>query len=347
MRLDQLTFSRFIAAIAVVIYHFGLEVYPFNLKELYPFFKQGNIAVSYFFLLSGFIMIIAYHQYKKVAFLAYIKNRFARIYPVYFLALLILLLFKLRYHNDGEFGDFFLNLVMIQSWFPGKALSFNFPAWSLGVEFFFYALFPLLFNRYYAQFSLKKLCFMVIPFFIMSQLLFHWGMYSNWYHGYPSKSHELLFYFPPMHLSEFLIGNLAGLFFVKRWSTAKKNYDFLILSFVCLLPAILYYNIYFEFHNGLLALVFIPLIVCISMNEGILSKISAYKPLIFLGEISYGIYILQSPIFAWTKAILKDYNINNETTKFYISLLILVVIAALSYQFIEAPLRKIIKKISI
>lgn len=343
MRLNQLTFSRFIAAIAVVIYHFGLEVYPFKLKELQPFFKQGNIAVSYFFLLSGFIMIIAYHHYKKINFLAYIKNRFARIYPIYLLALFILLSFKLYYHKSGEFNDFFLNVFMIQSWIPGKALSFNSPAWSLAVEFFFYAVFPILFNKYYTKLSLNKLFLVALSVFIISQLLFHWGIFSNFYQGYPSKSHDLLFYFPPMHLSEFLIGNIAGLLFVKKLSNHKKNYDFYILFLGCLLPILLFYNTFLNFHNGLLAIVFIPLIVFMSMNKGLFTSISKYKPFIFLGEISYGIYILQNPIFAWTKAILKDQSVTNETAKFYVSVFMLVLISALSYHFIETPLRNKIK----
>lgn len=345
MRIDQLTFSRFIAAIAVVIYHYGLDCYPFNTMALNPLFKQGNIAVSYFFLLSGFIMVIAYGQFKKVAFTAYIKNRFARIYPVYVLALIILFAFKVNYNRPSEIGDLFLNLFMIQSWFPGKALSYNYPAWSIAVEFFFYGLFPLLFNKFYSRLPFKKIATPILILFIVSQIIFHLGIFSPYYQGYPSVSHEALFYFPPMHLSEFLIGNLAGLYFVKKHSIASENYDFWILLLGAFLCIILYNNTYFNFHNGLLAIVFIPLIICISANNGIVTKFSKYKPLLFLGEISYGVYILQNPIFAWTRAILKDNNITSETTKFYTSLVMLIVIAALSYRFIEAPLRKAIKQL--
>lgn len=345
MRLDQLTFSRFIAAMAVVIYHYGLEVYPFNSGPLQFFFSQGNIAVSYFFILSGFIMVIAYHHYKKIAFLTYLKKRFARIYPVYFLALILLLAFKIYYHKNSELGNLFLNIIMIQSWIPGKALSFNYPAWSLAVEFFFYALFPFLFNTFYSRISIKKLVLPILSLFIISQLVFHWGIYSAYYKGYPSKFHEFLFYFPPMHLAEFLVGNLAGLYFIQKRSNKERNYDVILLVLLCLIPLMVFYNPDLNFHNGLLAILFIPIILLISANNGFISTICKYKPLIFLGEISYGIYILQNPIFAWTKALLKDYQITNETTKFYIATLVLILIASLSFIFIETPLRKILKKI--
>ncbi|MBO0592581.1 acyltransferase [Cellulophaga sp. E16_2] len=345
MRLDQLTFSRFIAAIAVVIYHYGLEVYPFNLTPIQHLFQQGNIAVSYFFMLSGFIMIIAYHHYKEIDFLAYIKKRFARIYPVYFLALIFVLAFKIYYHKESELGNLFLNLTMLQSWIPGKALSFNYPAWSLAVEFFFYALFPYVFNTYYSKISFKKLIIPIVSIFSISQLLFHWGIYSEYYEGYPSKFHDFLFYFPPMHLAEFLIGNLAGLYFIKVFLNKRKNYDLVIMLLLCLVPLAIYYNSTLNFHNGLLAILFIPLILLISANTGFITTFSKYKPLVFLGEISYGIYILQSPIFAWTKAFLKDNQITNETSKFYIATLVLILCSALCFIYIETPLRKILKKI--
>ncbi|WP_158976400.1 acyltransferase [Cellulophaga sp. L1A9] len=345
MRLDQLTFSRFIAAIAVVIYHYGLEVYPFNLTPIQGLFKQGNIAVSYFFILSGFIMIIAYHKYKKIAFLAYIKKRFARIYPVYFLALIIVLAFKIYYHKDSQLGDLLLNLTMIQSWIPGKALSFNYPAWSLSVELFFYVLFPFLYNTFYSKIAFSKLVVPILSIFAISQLLFHWGIYSASYEGFPSKFHDFLFYFPPMHLAEFLIGNLAGIYFIKKLSSSEKNYDLIIFILFGLIPFVLFYNTDFIFHNGLLAVLFLPIIILMSANKGLLTTLSKYKPLVFLGEISYGIYILQSPIFAWTKAFLKDNQFTNETSKFYIATAVLILSSALCFIYIETPLRKILKKI--
>ena len=92
MRIEQLTFTRFIAAIAIVIFHFGKGIYPFGSGLLSTIINNANVAVSYFFTLSGFVMIIAYGASNKmINARKYYINRVAKIYPVYFLSLLLML----------------------------------------------------------------------------------------------------------------------------------------------------------------------------------------------------------------------------------------------------------------
>lgn len=100
MRIDQLTFTRFIAAILMAIFHFEKESPLFNNSYLDFIIRKANIGVSYFFVLSGFVMIIAYSNQKKIYWKTYLKNRFARIYPIYFSSLLLVL-----------FGQFFIKKV--------------------------------------------------------------------------------------------------------------------------------------------------------------------------------------------------------------------------------------------
>src|SRR6266481_3833483 len=92
MKIEQITFTRFLAAIAIVIFHFGRGIFPFNSEMISFLFAKAGVGVSYFFILSGFVMIIAYGKKSKISPLAYYKNRFARIYPVYLIAILLLLI---------------------------------------------------------------------------------------------------------------------------------------------------------------------------------------------------------------------------------------------------------------
>jgi peptidoglycan/LPS O-acetylase OafA/YrhL len=146
MRIEQLTFTRFIAALLIVIFHYGLDILPFNLNR--QMFSGANVGVSYFFVLSGFVMIIAYHKKQRISAFEYLRNRFARIYPLYMLALLLFLAYRMVGTNVPiRIDEVVLSSFMIQSWIPGKALLLNFPGWTLSVELFFYVSVPLLFSR--------------------------------------------------------------------------------------------------------------------------------------------------------------------------------------------------------
>ena len=344
MRIEQLTFTRFIAAISIVIYHYGKNTFPFNQSFLPGIFEQANVGVSYFFILSGFVMVIAYSKYSYIHFKDYIKRRLARIYPVYLLASLILLPYLFIANHNILFTDILLNLSMLQSWFPSKALSFNVPAWSLSVEMFFYTSFPLLINKIYAGKTLKSIFLIVLSVFVVSQLIFHFLIFSNYYQGYPSFSHSLSFYFPLLHINEFLIGNLAGFWFIHKKQIRSNN--LLLLVLFALLLVLLVADLPVNFHNGLLAILFVPIIVLLSSNKSLITRVFKNKIFVFLGEISYGIYILQFPVFSWCKSVLKHFEITNAHVVFYIGLTILIALSALSYTYVERPLRKRINKLS-
>ena len=111
MRSEQLTFTRFFAAISIVIFHFGKNISPFNDSTIKVLFSQAHIGVSYFFLLSGFIMILAYKEKGEIEFIDYIKRRFARIYPVYGLAILLLIVHQLIASHSLNYQGIFLNLA--------------------------------------------------------------------------------------------------------------------------------------------------------------------------------------------------------------------------------------------
>ena len=100
------------------------------------------------------------------------------------------------------------------------------------------------------------------------------------------------------------------------------------------------YPIGLNFNDGALGLIFVPLILLISLNSGKLSAILKIKFLIFLGDISYGIYIFQKPIFIWSVVLFKYVHIDNLTAKFYLAIFFLMSVSALSYIFIETPLRR-------
>jgi peptidoglycan/LPS O-acetylase OafA/YrhL len=103
-----------------------------------------------------------------------------------------------------------------------------------------------------------------------------------------------------------------------------------------------------NFHNGLMAVLFIPLIYFISCNNGFLTKIFSLKPLEYLGEISYAVYIVHIPVLYILRMILWEYfKVYESNAVFWVYMIILLFVSALFYQFIEKPLREYLKKLNI
>lgn len=343
MRIEQITFTRFIAAISIIIYHYALKLFPFNSKYISYMFTHAYVGVSFFFILSGFVMVFAYGKKSSLSTADYFRNRFARIYPVYLLAILLILVHYVLNMQPIDLSGLLLNIFVIQAWIPAKAISFNSPGWSLTVEFFFYAAFPFLLKYVYSRYNHRQLLLPILLIWVASQVFFNWGISSPINGGVGTEGHNFLFYFPVLHLNEFLIGNIAGLFFINMDRKWFGRYDWLIVALGVVLLLLLKFPIGINYHNGFLAIIFVPIILLLSMNTGWLTQLFNKKALVFLGEISYGIYILQYPVFTWSRSVLKRLHITDPLIIFYSSTLMLILASAISYQYIETPLRNKIK----
>lgn len=341
MKISQITFTRFLAAMAIVISHFNKDLFLYKINYISDIFLHANVGVSYFFILSGFIMIVAYHRKDKIEYFDYYRNRFARIYPLYVLGLLLYLITR---YSNFSFYKGFLYLFGLQSWIPGEAMILNFPGWSISVEFLFYLLFPWLYNYLYSKGN-KSIWIITVIIWIITQVFCNLYSASSYYQGPHTESHELLYYFPLMHINEFLAGNLAGLYFVKN--SGQKNYDVpVVIIFGLLLLSLIFLPLFY--HNGLMGILFIPLIILISRNNGVLTKIFSLKPLQYLGEASYAVYITHIPVLYILRELLKQGNYNfSIDIVFGIYIVVLVITCILFYQFIEKPLRDYLKSLKL
>jgi peptidoglycan/LPS O-acetylase OafA/YrhL len=166
-QIGALTSFRGIAALIVVVHHFAYYTLPQTGKFLSSyshFFKNGYLCVDFFFILSGFIMAHVYAndfygQVDKSDYWKYLRARFARIYPLHLFTLLVLIsleLIKLLAGGENSFtGKFNLtalaaNIFLLQAFDLSCPPLFwcgtywNEPAWSISVEFIIYAFFPFI-----------------------------------------------------------------------------------------------------------------------------------------------------------------------------------------------------------
>ena len=90
-KLDQLTTTRFIAALSVVLFHSARNL---DIFKFLPMLTAGPAAVSYFYVLSGFVMALVYYRPgKPFIFSKYWLARFSRIYPVYIFSFILTCLY--------------------------------------------------------------------------------------------------------------------------------------------------------------------------------------------------------------------------------------------------------------
>lgn len=347
MRIEQLTFTRFIAAISIVIFHYGGDSFLFNNKYLSFIFKQANIGVSYFFILSGFVMTIAYWNRSDFSMRQYLINRLARIYPLYLFALILYLASSL--FTGSNITTVLLNIAMLQSWFPDMALTLNSPGWSISVEFFFYLTFPILLSTLKQQ-NFKYVAVVLILFWITSQVIY--TLLINQTIPLSIYQTKDIYYLPLLHLNEFLVGILTGIYYLKQKQghSLKTPNSGLIAIMLVLIILALKFPLGLSYHNGLLALLFAPLIYLISINQTKIAHLFSKRAFVYLGEISFGIYLLQAPVWR----IASDYRLEkylgiqksingDDTHLFLIKLFILLLSSAITFHLIENPLRQKIR----
>jgi len=347
LALDRLTFTRFIAAITVVFFHFTAGIPPFDNKQVASLLRNGPLAVSYFFVLSGFVMFSVYGSQCDKGFdtMKYWIARFARIYPVYLLGVLGILLI-----GNHSLGDIFLQLTLMQSWSPAHALKVNDPAWSLSTEAFFYLIFPFL-GRVPVSIGLPATTVLAGFFWLLTQIT-HGSLLEAF--G-PDKVHDLAAYFPLLRLSEFTTGMVMAAWLAKintKW-IGRTTFDIFAVVTVTLIGLVLlnrdsalsWLPPYMQVEAGLMAPLFVMLIAFIVLGSGRLTGWMSWKPLQILGESSYALYILQLPLIVWMKnRVFNTLELSNET-QFWLYLAVLIVLSISIFFLIEKPARQFLRRL--
>lgn len=343
----QLTFPRFILAVIVVVYHFGLELKPFSSPLVSEFFNNGAVCVSFFFFLSGFVM--AYNYNENVSFLNYWKKRFARIYPTYLITFLFVFI-SIYWFGTKEFTivTVLVNVFAIQSWVVGQAVEFNFPSWSISVEFFFYLTFPFILYIY-NKVSKKSFFTWSIVLIILGWIQHILFVEIVWEPNRFFLS-QFILYFPLFHFTTFLAGFLCGklIHYLKKYLSTNPVIRWLPLfgwlSGILLLFLILNTDNIFKTyaHNGMLTPLFGIICLSLALDKSFLSRILGSRPLVFLGNISYGIYMWQFPVFILFTQFL---NLEVNTASFFLLyLLLLLFTSSIMYLLIEKKLRSWLSK---
>jgi peptidoglycan/LPS O-acetylase OafA/YrhL len=128
-----------------------------SITEL-AFFRGSGIFVDFFFVLSGFVLTHSYGFNNHLTLKPFIVARFFRLYPLHLFMLAIFIVLELAklaafnygglvftnepFSGDNAIHEILPNLLLLQSWLPfTSSLSFNYPSWSISIEYYIYLLF--------------------------------------------------------------------------------------------------------------------------------------------------------------------------------------------------------------
>ena len=347
---------RALAVLAVIIYHIDVNYLP-----------GGFLGVDLFFVLSGYLISsLIIKEYKKTGTLNlynFYMRRARRLLPAVYFMITVCLLFMVLFngvllrksHLDAVFGYTYSS----NWWYIFHKLDYfdSFGAqspfkhlWSLAIEEQFYMFFPLIFlifNRRKKEegqsSSLNKnFIYIVLGLILISLvthiLLFDINNINRIYFGTDTRAFSLL------------VGVVGALVYpmdkLSSPTNAKESvlYSVVSLTSISTLIAIMFYASEYNtwlYRGGFLLVAVLGLIIIISSGKQhtFISKALSFRPIVFIGKMSYSLYLWHFPIIVLTTPVSEIGNPN----LFYVTLrIILTVIAAtLSYLFVETPIRKL------
>jgi peptidoglycan/LPS O-acetylase OafA/YrhL len=318
--LPALTGLRFVAGFQVLVFHCAQwQTWPVP-EIARNVAGAGYVAVSLFFILSGFILTYVHGSAGggPIERGEFYVTRFARIYPVYALGLLMTAPFfighTLRERGIGQVAlEGTAVATLVQAHFPSLATAWNPPAWSLSAEAFFYLLFPFLAPRIVkcrprAAIGIGVASYLACLAVPLAYLALGPDGPGRTTYGTESLWIDAVRYSPLARLPEFVIGIALGRvwldprargWFAEWGSTASIAATAGVLAVLALGDRVPYPLL----HNGLLAPLFVVLIAALAAGRGPVVRVLSTRSLLALGEASYALYILHVPLLMWAHKV--------------------------------------------
>jgi len=367
-RLNALTGLRCFAALNILFFHFSdptrfnfhfyipipFRPAPYTFQILLaPVVNAGFVSVSYFILLSGFVLAYNYSGKARAGELdakRFYLARFTRLYPIYFLSLILawwMLPREWAAHSHGMFwAGVVLTPILVQGWIPSIATFLNTPAWTMSAESFYYVIFPWMAKwkkPEHIWHHIGKLTAVWLLGMVPGALYMAFNPDSiahpdRWSYG---PWLQALKYTPYAHVFSFVFGVLLAELDEVVPRQGKLRVFLGLLGFIGIYGLLLLGPLvpYAIIHDGLL----MPLFACIVLGlagENWLSRALGIRPLVFVGEASYCLYLLHFNL--WT--LLHSSGILQRTglIRFdpWISYAALIVLALLALHFVEKPAQK-------
>lgn len=367
VRFEGLEVYRGIAALSVVVFHayqysresLQLDRFVYEGTPWHTLFHNLDVAVSWFFVLSGFLVFLpfsyaAVSQESRRSAKSFLIRRALRILPLYYVAILVV--WGLRYTGSREEWENLLqHLTFTHVFFQENLFRIIGPAWSLADEVIFYlmvaGLGPLAYLACRRLNTRAKraalICASVVALALLSVSYKWWAYYVA---QIPEENYPV--YFGPLaHLDSFAFGMLLAVVLVTGWLRFSRpasallflcGVTFLVLSFT-LRDAHAAVDLYFYTLSAMAFAMVLAATVAPLAEEGgpetILPRLLGSPVLAYVGLISYSVYMWHEPILLELGS--RGFLIDKDPQFFLQNTLTLavasIVVAAVSYSVIERP----------
>jgi peptidoglycan/LPS O-acetylase OafA/YrhL len=295
-RFEALDSWRGLAAIAVALFHFKATGFLHSVSLI----RNADLAVPFFFVLSGFVVTHAYYDKVTDAVGAgrFLLRRFGRLYPLHIFVISIFVAleclkaiavqhgyqsYEPAFSGTNDIASLVANILLLQAVVPFVYPTWNAPSWSISVEFYTYVLFAVVFmlGKYRLQATGAVLLVSGAALLLLDS--FHSGVTLT----------------SGLGLAQSLVGFSAGVLTYQlfRWLKAK---DVRIPTIVEIAAAALM-AVTFHIHprQTVISIVAFSVVVIIfAFQAGHVSTWLKTRPLLFLGRLSYSIYLLHFLFFA-------------------------------------------------
>lgn len=351
---------RFVAALAVMIHHIELTKYWFGQPNIYTSSFVGGVfgqlGIILFFVLSGFLITYLLLAEQQATDSISIKNfyirRILRIWPLYYF-IVILGLFILPHikamvvpgYTEEIHNHFLAKTLMFLSFIPDvayamyKHVPYAEQAWSVGVEEQFYVIWPLLIALVVRQKKTLNMLIGVIGFYTAIKII---SIVLNNKYDSNIAINEFYQFWQNFSIDCMAIGGIgAYLLFYKKEKVLKVLYNkYLQIALYAIVFVITIKGLdipYFTYQ--LYSLIFVVLILNLASNPKSVLNLE-YKPLNYLGKISYGLYMYHNIVLAACLKFLlyEGITLNSiwgNVLYYAVAITVTVIIASLSYKYFE------------
>lgn len=347
VRYRVIDFSRSLAAIAVLLEHWALFMLEANWGSyssetvaqplpwlLTPMRDYGGFAVQLFWMISGFIFAFVYGR-PEIGFGEYCSRRFARLYPLHLVTLLLVaslqfilvaLVGTALFIPNNDVWHFVLNLFFIPSLGLENGPSFNSPIWSVAVEVPIYLLFWAT-VRYLPMNAFVALAIAGLFFLSQDVITFSHVDYCG-----------MLFF----------VG--VAIYYVSNWFTARQCAVLAAMSWVTGLALVLTVPQLALIHTVVLVVIFGPPLALMAALDRIWSGENALLDrMAGFGDLSYSIYLLHMPLLMMVAIGLVVFEVERSVLSAPWTVIAFVLatigVSWLSLRWIEKPARRWLRRV--